>query len=66
MSALPIFRDYDGRYKVEGYEEYSFTTEADAKAAGAVAIHHFIGRYSQEMASESRRRRAAGKHKEQA
>jgi hypothetical protein len=66
MSGLPIYKDHDGSWRIQGYSEFPFSTREDAQFAGEVAIHHFIHRYSQEMASESRRRRAAGKHKEQA
>jgi len=63
MMGLPIYRDFDGTYKVEGYEEFSFSTEEDARQAGQVAIHYFVDRHSVEMANDSRYRRAAQRAK---
>lgn len=58
---LAVFRDYNLAWKVEGYEELSFTTEDDAIQAAELATHYYIDRHSREMQQESRFGRAASR-----
>jgi hypothetical protein len=61
MSALSIIRDYDGRYKVKGYEELRFSTLEDAEAAAELALYYFVDRQALEMEQDRRYRQAAEK-----
>jgi len=61
MSDLPVSRDFDGRFRVEGFEELSFTTQGDAQKAAMLAEHYFMLRCAREMLQESRFRLAAAK-----
>lgn len=59
MSALRPYRDFDGSHRVEGYSAFQFSTDADAKAAIALAREY----YSREMQQDQRYRRAAERAK---
>jgi hypothetical protein len=52
-------RDYTGRWRLAGHEQHSFTTEADARSAAAVARDHAKLQIALAMMQESRYRRAA-------
>ncbi len=56
---MEIYRDYDLRWKIKGYEDISFTTRGDAEEAAELADRHTRSLISQAMAQESRYRRAA-------
>lgn len=49
-------RDFNGRWRLMGHEQHSFTTEADALSAAELARDYAMSLCSQ----ESRYRRAAG------
>lgn len=53
------YRDYDGTYKLPGHHQHSFSSEADALAAAALAKDHFDRQIGIAMSQESRYRRAA-------
>ena len=57
---MKLERDYNGRYRLAGYEHLEFTTEADARNAAELAIQFA----SQAAAQEWRYRRAAQKAQE--
>jgi hypothetical protein len=63
MSAMPVRRDYDGKFVVEGYEDLRFSTEDDAEQAAEMCLHYYIDRMSREIQQESRYRRAAERAK---
>lgn len=52
------YRDYDGSHKLEGHEQHSFSTEADARAAAALAKDYAEVQIGLAMSQESRYRRA--------
>lgn len=59
MPDLPAYFDIvDGKWRLRGYEELSFSTEADAQSAAELALYYFIDRHSREMQQEQRYRRA--------
>lgn len=59
MSALPIRRDYDGTWKIEGYEELSFSSEDDAESAAELALFYYVDRIGRDQDQEHRYREAA-------
>jgi hypothetical protein len=54
------YRDYDGTWRISGFEHLEFTTEADARTAAELAIQFA----SQAAAQEWRYRRVAQKAQE--
>jgi len=60
------YRDYDNTFRLEGHEQISFSTEADARAAAELARKYADDLVSRAMSQESRYRRAEQRAKEQA
>lgn len=58
---MNIYRDYNDRWKIEGYDDISFSTRTDAEEAAELADRHTRSLISQAMAQESRYRRAAAR-----
>jgi hypothetical protein len=63
MSALPIRRDYDGSYRIEGYAELRFSTLDDAESAAELALYYYVDRSAAEASQDQRYRRAAERAK---
>lgn len=63
MSALPVKRDYDGRFFVEGYEDLKFSTEEDAESPAELALYYYVDRSAAEARQDQRYRRAAERAK---
>lgn len=55
---IPKYDIVTNSWRIPGYEECSFSTEADAESAAELALYYFIDRHSREMQQESRYRRA--------
>jgi hypothetical protein len=56
---MNIHRDYNGQWRIEGYESLPFSTEADAANAAELMHQHAARCVGEQMLREMRHRSAA-------